>query len=175
MGARPSADGLSAVHTHMTNSLNTPAEALEQALPVRLTRYALRRGSGGAGRRRGGDGLVREFEFLGPVECTLIAERRVLAPWGLRGGRSGRPGVNRVRVGPAADWRRMEGRFSLRLPAGSALRVETPGGGGWGAPRRRARGRHTGRGGTYWRNRSSDAQEGIRQRSRVRRRAARTL
>jgi N-methylhydantoinase B len=140
MGARPSADGLSAVHTHMTNSLNTPVEALEQALPVRLTRYALRRGSGGAGRRRGGDGLVREFEFLGPVECTLITERRVLAPWGLRGGRSGRPGVNRVRVGPAAGWRRVEGCFSLRLPAGSALRVETPGGGGWG----RARGRRSG-------------------------------
>jgi len=138
MGGGPGAAGLTAVHTHMTNSLNTPVEALEHALPVRLTRYAIRRGSGGAGLHRGGEGLVREFEFLAPVRVTLTAERRSSAPWGLRGGHPGQAGVDRVRARAAAKWRRIGGRSSLDLPAGSALRIETPGGGGWGSPRRRA-------------------------------------
>jgi N-methylhydantoinase B len=135
MGARPALDGLSGVHTHMTNSLNTPIEALEHALPVRVTRYALRRGSGGAGARRGGQGLVREIELLRAAECTLMAERRVSTPWGLRGGSPGARGRDWVRAGASGRWRRMPGRFSLTLPAGSALRIETPGGGGWGRRR----------------------------------------
>ncbi len=141
MGARPGRDGLSAVHTHMTNSLNTPIEALEHALPLRATRYAVRRGSGGTGLRRGGDGLVREFELLRESECTLLAERRRIAPWGLSGGGSGKPGVDRVRRGPRGPFRRVGGRFSMRLPAGSAVSIATPGGGGWGG-RSRRRHRH---------------------------------
>ncbi|MCZ6777587.1 MAG: hydantoinase B/oxoprolinase family protein [Acidobacteria bacterium] len=132
MGARPGADGLSGVHTHMTNSLNTPIEALEHALPVRLRRYGLRRGSGGAGRYRGGDGLVREIEILADVECTLLAERRCTPPWGLRGGKNGAPGRDRVQMGPGEKWRTVPGRVSLRLQKGSVLKIETPGGGGWG-------------------------------------------
>ncbi len=140
MGARPSKDGLAGVHTHMTNSLNTPIEALEHALPVRVLRYGLRRGSGGAGKRRGGDGLIRVLEFLRPVECTLVAERRRTRPWGLRSGGAGAAGVDRLRLGPNGKWRQVSGRASYWLPEGSALRVETPGGGGWGkAPGRRRR------------------------------------
>jgi N-methylhydantoinase B len=137
MGARPALDGLSGVHTHMTNSLNTPIEALEHALPVRVSRYALRRGTGGAGARRGGDGLVREIEILRDAECTLMAERRASSPWGLRGGSPGARGRDWVRTGPRGRWRRVPGRFSLALPVGSALRIETPGGGGWGRSRPR--------------------------------------
>ena len=132
MGGGPHRAGLSAVHTHMTNSLNTPVEALEHALPLRVRRYAIRRGSGGAGRHRGGDGLVRELEFAAEIECTLMAERRASAPWGLGGGNSGRPGRDRVRWRKSGPWRTIGGRSQLRLPAGAALRIETPGGGGWG-------------------------------------------
>src|SRR5581483_3660680 len=86
MGARPTKHGVSGIHVHMTNSLNTPAEALEYAYPFRITRYALRRGSGGAGRYRGGDGIVREVEVLTNAEVTLLSERRERGPWGLAGG-----------------------------------------------------------------------------------------
>src|SRR5207253_4433273 len=82
-GARPTKDGVSGIHTHMTNSLNTPAEALEYAYPLRVRRYALRSGSGGAGRYRGGDGIVREIEVLTDAKVTLLADRRVRGPWGL--------------------------------------------------------------------------------------------
>src|SRR3712207_893505 len=92
MGARPSADGVGGVHTHMTNSLNTPAEALEYAYPLRVRAYRLRRGSGGRGRHRGGDGIVREIETLVPARMSLLADRRARAPYGLAGGRDARPG-----------------------------------------------------------------------------------
>lgn len=95
MGAAPGADGLSGVHVHMTNTLNTPAEAIEYAYPLRVTRYELRRGSGGAGRRRGGDGVYREVELLADAAVTILAERRRHAPWGLAGGESGATGENR--------------------------------------------------------------------------------
>src|SRR5689334_22953957 len=92
MGASARADGASAIHTHMTNSWNTPIEAFEHQFPLRITGYRVRRGSGGAGKHRGGDGIVREFEFLAPAEVTLLSDRRDRGPWGLAGGGSGQPG-----------------------------------------------------------------------------------
>ena len=134
MGAGREADGLSGVHTHMTNSLNTPLEALENYLPVRVRRYGLRRGSGGAGARRGGDGIVREFEFLVPADLTIMSDRRVFAPYGLRGGRPGARGRNTLVSG--ASKRDLGGKARVKVRAGDILRVETPGGGGYGRRRR---------------------------------------
>ena len=131
MGARPGMDGLSGVQTHMTNSLNTPIEALEFAYPLRVRRYAYRRGSGGAGRWRGGDGLVREVELLGEGEVTLLADRRRSAPYGLRGGGEGARG-RAVLCEGGADEEELPGKCSRRVQAGAVLRLETPGGGGWG-------------------------------------------
>jgi N-methylhydantoinase B len=139
MGARPTADGLSGVHTHMTNSLNTPVEALETVLPVRVLRYSLRPGSGGAGRFRGGDGIVREMEFLAPVRGTILSDRRRIAPYGLQGGRPGKKGKNQLIVREKFRGRRiteLPSKASFTAPEGSILRVETPGGGGWGTPLR---------------------------------------
>ena len=130
MGARPSADGLSGVHTHMTNSLNTPIEALESAYPVRLRRYSLRRGSGGSGKFRGGEGVVREIEFLAEVRGSILSDRRRFRPHGLEGGKPGRPGINEVTV--QGRKRRLAGKTTFALPAGATLKIETPGGGGWG-------------------------------------------
>src|SRR5947207_2557719 len=97
MGARPTQDGISGVHTHMTNSLNTPAEALEYAYPFRVTRYSLRPNSGGIGKQRGGDGIVRELELLCDADVTLLADRQVRGPYGLGGGKDGMPGRNAVK------------------------------------------------------------------------------
>lgn len=127
-GASPGHAGRSAVHSHMTNTLNTPAEVLERHFPLRLIEYRVRRGSGGNGRQRGGDGLVRAFEFLEPAEVTLITERRRLAPWGLQGGEDGRAGANMLDDTP------LPAKAGLRVEAGQTLRIETPGGGGHGAP-----------------------------------------
>lgn len=130
MGARPSLDGMSGVHTHMTNSLNTPAEALEYAYPLRVREYRLRRGSGGAGKQRGGDGVVREIETLGPARMSLLADRRKRRPYGLQGGGEGAAGVNKIiREGHA---QRIAPKGSRELQAGDRIRIETPGGGGWG-------------------------------------------
>jgi N-methylhydantoinase B len=132
MGARPGIDGISGVQTHMTNSLNTPIEALEYAYPFRVRRYAYRRGSGGEGRFRGGDGLIREIELLAPVQVTLLAERRKFRPWGLQGGEAGAAGratVKRARTGEETE---LPGKCSVYLEVGDVLRIETPGGGGWG-------------------------------------------
>jgi N-methylhydantoinase B len=130
-GGGPRGPGAPGMHSHMTNSRNTPVEALEHALPVRVRRYGIRRGSGGAGAHPGGDGLVRELEFLSPAEVTLLGERRKLPPWGLRGGGPGRPGRNRLlrRDGPVED---LPGKCVLSVAAGDRIRVETPGAGGWG-------------------------------------------
>ncbi|HZZ40461.1 MAG TPA: hydantoinase B/oxoprolinase family protein [Acidobacteriaceae bacterium] len=132
MGARPTLDGISGVHTHMTNSLNTPVEALEYAYPLRVRRYGYRSESGGSGRFRGGNGLVREIELLAPAQVTLLADRRRFRPWGLEGGGEGSPG--RATVMDAATGRVAElpGKCSRYLHAGDVLRIETPGGGGWG-------------------------------------------
>jgi len=116
------------VQTHMTNTLNTPVEVLELAFPLRVSRYAVRRGSGGAGRRRGGDGVIREFEFLAPGSVTLLTERRRHAPWGLAGGGEGARGENLHNGTP------LPGKTTLRVGAGDRVTVQTPGGGGWGTP-----------------------------------------
>jgi N-methylhydantoinase B len=132
MGARPGMDGISGVQTHMTNSLNTPIEALEYAYPLRVRRYAYRDGSGGAGQFRGGDGLVREVEMLAPVQLTLLADRRRFRPYGLAGGEEGAAGSAFV-VKADGEEIPLPGKCSVRLEAGDAVRLETPGGGGWGA------------------------------------------
>lgn len=131
MGAHPAGDGLSGAHVHMSNTLNTPVEALEMAYPLRLVRYELRRGSGGRGQHRGGDGLIREYELLGETTVTVLSERRIVAPWGLAGGNPGATGRNLL-IHPDGREEELLGKFSQRLAAGSRLRIETPGGGGFG-------------------------------------------
>jgi N-methylhydantoinase B len=133
MGARPSADGLSGVHTHMTNSLNTPIEALEAAYPVRVRRYALRTGSGGAGAFRGGEGIVREIEFLTDVRGSILSDRRKFGPYGLAGGKAGQPGKNQLIVRGRVH--ALPSKVAFSAPRGSVLRIVTPGGGGWGKGR----------------------------------------
>ncbi len=133
MGARPWADGLDATHCHMTNSLNTPIEALEHAYPYRVRRYAVRRGSGGAGRFRGGDGIEREIELLADARVTILSDRRVRAPYGLAGGGDGAPGRNSL-SSPDGEVTALAGKESVDVPAGTVVRIHTPGGGGWGAP-----------------------------------------
>jgi N-methylhydantoinase B len=130
MGARPGMDGASAIHTHMTNSWNTPVEVFEQAYPVRLRTYSVRRGSGGSGRYRGGDGIVREIALLAPAQVGFLTDRRKRGPYGLAGGGDGRPGRNTVvRDGRASV---VPGKCAFFAVAGTTLRIETPGGGGWG-------------------------------------------
>jgi N-methylhydantoinase B len=126
MGARPIANGMSGVHTHMTNSLNTPAEALEYAYPLRVREYRLRKHSGGSGKKRGGDGVVREIETLVPSRMSLLCDRRKHGPYGLFGGEDGAPGRNQI------NDREVSGKSSYQLQPGDRIRIETPGGGGWG-------------------------------------------
>jgi N-methylhydantoinase B len=126
MGAGRDGGGLSGVQTHMTNTLNTPIEVIESRYPVRVVRYALRRGSGGGGWRTGGDGLVREFEFLSAAQVTLLSERRTRSPWGMQGGEAGQAGVNWL------NGKKVPGKVGLKAKAGDRLCIETPGGGGWG-------------------------------------------
>jgi N-methylhydantoinase B len=132
MGARSTADGLSGVHTHMTNSLNTPAEALEYAYPLRVVRYELRKGSGGGGEHRGGDGIIRELEALVPARMSILSDRRKHAPFGLAGGKDGKPGRNSIIRGGKAKAVSSKGTWDLE--AGDHVLVETPGGGGFGNP-----------------------------------------
>jgi 5-oxoprolinase (ATP-hydrolysing) len=129
-GASEGHHGTSGVHTHMTNTRITDPEVLESRFPVRLVEFSLRRGSGGAGRWRGGDGLVRELEFLRPARVSILSDRRVRPPFGLCGGSPGAPGRN-LRGGLE-----LGGRASLEVAAGDRIRIETPGGGGFGAKRR---------------------------------------
>ncbi len=131
MGARPGKDGVSGVHTHMTNSLNTPAEALEYAYPFRVTRYSLRAGSGGARKHRGGDGIVREIELLTDAEIAILSDRRKRGPWGLAGGKDGASGRTQV-IRADGSVEKLGSKASARLRKGDRVRVESPGGGGWG-------------------------------------------
>jgi 5-oxoprolinase (ATP-hydrolysing) len=133
-GAGPGFAGASCVHVHMTNTRITDAEVLESRYPVRLLGFSRRRGSGGAGRWSGGDGLVRGYLFLAPVTVSLLGERRRTAPFGLAGGAPGAPGRNRV-VRADGSSEAAPGHVTLELAAGDALWIETPGGGGYGAPR----------------------------------------
>jgi N-methylhydantoinase B len=130
-GGGPARSGESGVHSHMSNTLNTPIEALEYALPIRVTRYCLRRGSGGTGKHGGGDGLRRDIQFLCPVHVTLLSERRRYAPYGLAGGRPGRVGRNVV-VHANGTEQDLPGKATLDLEAKDILSLRTPGGGGWG-------------------------------------------
>jgi N-methylhydantoinase B len=134
MGARPGLNGISGVQTHMTNSLNTPIEALEYAYPFRVRRYAYRDGSGGAGQFRGGDGLIREVELLADAQVTLLADRRRFRPYGLHHGEDGAPGRASITTAGADHEHELPGKCSRRLAHGDLLRIETPGGGGWGKP-----------------------------------------
>ncbi|MGH7506893.1 MAG: hydantoinase B/oxoprolinase family protein, partial [Longimicrobiales bacterium] len=130
MGAGPSGPGLSAVHCHMTNSLNTPVEALEHAYPLRIRRYEIRRGSGGAGKYRGGDGLRRDVELLADADVSLLTERRTRAPAGLAGGGPGATGRNvLLRDGLESE---LPAKATVRCMAGDTISIRTPGGGGWG-------------------------------------------
>lgn len=129
-GAGPGHDGASAVHTHMTNTMNTPVEALEHAYPFRVLRYAIRRGSGGKGRSTGGDGIDRHLEFLSPAIVTVMSERRDIPPYGLAGGEPGACGENRL-VHEGKE-KRLPGKVALQVEAGDRLCISTPGGGGYG-------------------------------------------
>lgn len=126
LGGNPRYAGLHGVQAHMTNTLNTPIEVLETVYPLRVRRYSLRRGSGGAGRHPGGDGIQREIEFLGPAHYTLLTERRRHAPWGLQGGGAGRRGDNRF------NGETLAGKYCDVAKHGDVLMLESPGGGGWG-------------------------------------------
>jgi N-methylhydantoinase B len=130
MGARPGLDGIDGIHTHMTNSLNTPSEAMEYAYPMRVRRYAIRRGSGGAGRFRGGDGIVRELELLTDARVTILSDRRKIGPYGLDGGEPG--ALGRTVLITESGERVLAGKDSTHASAGDRIRIETPGGGGWG-------------------------------------------
>jgi N-methylhydantoinase B len=130
MGASAKADGQSAVHTHMTNSWNTPVEAFEHQFPLAIEAYKVREGSGGKGKHRGGDGILREYRFLEPAEVTLLTDRRARGPYGIQGGEAGKPGRNtlirrRKRVALGAKTR-------FEVQTDDVLRIETPGGGAWG-------------------------------------------
>jgi N-methylhydantoinase B len=134
-GGRPHAPGMSGVHTGMTNTKNTPIEALERTFPLRVLRYRLRRGSGGAGRERGGDGIERDLQVLEDCTVSLITERRASQPWGLFGGEPGAPGENWLLPQGAEDrGERIPDKCTIRLRAGDVVRMCTPGGGGWGRP-----------------------------------------
>jgi N-methylhydantoinase B/oxoprolinase/acetone carboxylase alpha subunit len=133
MGASSLGPGESAVHTHMTNSWNTPIEAFERQYPLRVHRYEVRRRSGGAGRHAGGDGIVREIEFLTGCDVTILSDRRTRGPYGLAGGERGRPGRNTLLHGTKHVTK--PGKANFRVVEGDILRIESPGGGGWGKRR----------------------------------------
>jgi N-methylhydantoinase B len=131
MGARPRLAGMSATHTHMTNSLNTPAEALEYAYPLRVREYRIRKNSGGQGKHNGGDGAVREIETLVAARMSLLADRRKRAPYGLRGGKDGERGRAFI-VRRDGSREELASKGSWSLEAGDRVRIETPSGGGFG-------------------------------------------
>ena len=134
-GGKPSGPGMSGVHTAMTNTKNTPVEALERHYPMRVLRYRLRQGSGGAGRHPGGEGIERDLLMLEDVTVSLITERRVSRPWGLAGGEPGATGENwLVPGGDEPEAERLPDKCTIRMRSGDVLRMLTPGGGGWGRP-----------------------------------------
>ena len=132
LGASLKCDGESAVHCHMTNTLNTPVEALEYSYPFLVKEYSIRRGTGGNGRRKGGDGIVREIELLSDAQVTVLSERRKIPPYGLFGGKPGVVGKNIIFRKKLQEHK--GGKFSVSLNKGDRLRIETPGGGGYGRP-----------------------------------------
>ena len=129
-GGGPTFKGLDGQHSHMTNTLNTPVESVEMYYPLRISRYELRRQSGGKGRNRGGNGIIREYEFQDDAHVTILSERRTTGPWGLQGGESGDPGKNLFNDNPVPS------KCSLKASKGDRLTILTPGGGGWGSASR---------------------------------------
>jgi N-methylhydantoinase B len=134
MGARPGMDGIDGIHCHMTNSLNTPIEALEYAYPFRVRSYEYRQGSGGTGEFKGGDGLVREIELLADSQVTLLGDRRKFQPYGLSGGCGGEVGLTLL-LGVDGTTQSLPAKISIHARKGDRIRMETPGGGGWGVRR----------------------------------------
>ena len=126
-GGGPATRGCNAIQTHMTNTLNTPVEILEMHYPINIQRYQVRRGSGGAGRHPGGDGIIREFRFMEDATVTLLCERRIHSPWGLSGGGPGQKGINLL------NNKIIPGKTTISVKAGDRICIQTPGGGGWGA------------------------------------------
>lgn len=126
-GARPNGDGVSGVHSRMSNTLNTPIEVAERQFPILFTGYRIREGSGGRGKFRGGDGVIRSFILVQGGTLSVLADRFLMGPWGLRGGENGKPG--RVIVGG----KEMPSKFTVKVSPGEEVIVETPGGGGYGA------------------------------------------
>jgi N-methylhydantoinase B len=133
-GGGPGHPGNSAAHSHMTNTLNTPIEVLEHVYPVRVHRYSVRKGSGGRGRFSGGEGVVREIEILADVQAGILSDRRKRPPYGLSGGAPGSPGKNEMVIEGRVS--KLPSKCTFRAPAGALIRIETPGGGGWGTAQR---------------------------------------
>ena len=131
MGARPDQPGVDGIQTHMTNTLNTPIEALEHDYPLRIETYALRHGSGGTGNHRGGDGIIRSYRFLQKATVSLLCDRRMSAPYGVQGGNAGKSGVN-ILIKSDGSQKTLAGKSNFTVLAGDLLRIETPGGGGFG-------------------------------------------
>ena len=132
MGAGPAQDGASGVQSHMTNTLNTPVEALEFEFPLRIRQYSIRRGTGGIGKYRGGDGILREIEFLGPAHVTILAERRLKGPYGLMGGKPGGKGIDFLWRSENQTTTQLPAKISTEVSEGDVLSIGTPGGGGYG-------------------------------------------
>ncbi len=132
-GASDSGAGASAIHTHMTNTRNTPIEALEAHYPLRILEYSIATGTGGAGRNPGGDGITRRVEILADANIALLTERRTSSPYGLEGGKPGEPGANSLAL-PGEPDQPLPAKWSGICPAGSVLTIRTPGGGGFGEP-----------------------------------------
>ena len=129
-GAGPLGNGIGGRHSHMTNTLNTPVEAIEYTFPMRVLEYGLRDKSGGKGKCRGGDGVRRTYQFLSPATVTVNSERRINTPYGLHGGKPGQPGVNQLEQNGKTC--KLGGKHSIQVKEGDKLIIETPGGGGWG-------------------------------------------
>ena len=129
MGARPDRDGIDAIHTHMTNTMNTPIETIETNYPMQVATYAIRRGTGGAGKFRGGDGVIRALRLLADAEVTILSERRTRGAYGLQGGEAGQPGSN-VLISDGEE-HPLPSKVSVSTREGDVIRIETPGGGGF--------------------------------------------
>jgi N-methylhydantoinase B len=129
-GGGPGHPGNNGAHSHMTNTFNTPVEVLEHIYPVRVHRYALRKNSGGRGKYPGGEGIVREIEMLADIQAGILSDRRKLPPYGLAGGSPGSSGKNEIVI--EGKTRGLPSKCTFRAPAGALIRIETPGGGGWG-------------------------------------------
>ncbi len=133
MGARPDQDGINAIHTHMTNTLNTPVESLEHNYPFRISQYKIRSQSGGKGRHRGGDGIIRDYEFFQPATVSILSDRRRHAPYGLRGGKKGQVGQNAL-ISKGRK-QRLPSKVTVNVSCGDIISLHTPGGGGHGKPK----------------------------------------